>query len=287
METKKSNRYIMQRTKMRCTGMALIFYLLMAITACTTKTHEIPVGDYKKVGDIPPPQGYLRDTAKKESFDQYLQDLELKTDKTVYLYNGQKKVNQDAQYAVLNVDVGNKDLQQCADAVMRLRAEFLYKQKRYSDIHFNFTNGERADYVGYAEGDRPIVLNNQVRWSRTATKDYSYKTFRKYLDMVFTYAGTMSLSAELKKITVDEIQPGDVFIQTGYPFGHAVIVVDVAINKETGHKAFMLAQSYMPAQDIHILKNPEKTNDPWYYSNFGHDLVTPEWIFKSVDLKRF
>jgi hypothetical protein len=287
MKTKKIYPTAMQRTKMRYTGMVLFFYILIAIGACTPKTHEIPDGNYKKVGDIPPPQGYMRDTAKADSFAVYLQGLDFKEDKTVYLYNGQKKANQDAQYAVLKMDVGTKDLQQCADAVIRLRAEFLFKQKRYKEIHFNFTNGERADYVGYAEGDRPIVLNNQVRWSRTATKDYSYKTFRKYLDMVFTYAGTMSLSAELKKITVDEIQPGDVFIQTGYPFGHAVIVIDVAVNKETGKKAFMLAQSYMPAQEIHVLKNPEKTNDPWFYNNFGYDLVTPEWVFKSVDLKRF
>ena len=51
------------------------------------------------------------------------------------------------------------------------------------------------------------------------------------------------------------LQPGDVFIKGGSP-GHAVIVVDVAIYTQTGKKVFLLAQSYMPAQQIHILVNP-------------------------------
>ena len=70
------------------------------------------------------------------------------------LYNGSPKGNQSAHAAVFNVDVGNQDLQQCADAVMRLRAEYLFGKGRYEEIHFNFTNGFNADYVKYAEGNR-------------------------------------------------------------------------------------------------------------------------------------
>ena len=47
------------------------------------------------------------------------------------------------------------------------------------------------------------------------------------------------------------LQPGDVFIKGGSP-GHAVIVVDVAIYPQTGKTVFLLAQSYMLAQQIHI-----------------------------------
>jgi hypothetical protein len=42
-----------------------------------------------------------------------------------------------------------------------------------------------------------------------------------------------------------------------------MIVVDVAVNKE-GKKVFMLAQSYLPAQDIHIVKDPgNEILSPW------------------------
>ncbi len=76
---------------------------------------------------------------------------------------------------------------------------------------------------------------------------------------------------------------GDVFIQGGSP-GHAVIVVDLVVNSTTGEKRFLLAQSYMPAQDIHVLKNPNST-DSWY--SMSEVIETPEWTFRSSDLKRF
>lgn len=49
----------------------------------------------------------------------------------------------------------------------------------------------------------------------------------------------------------------------------------------------MLAQSYMPAQDIHILKNPSRGEIPWYDVDFGSKLVTPEWVFDRGALRRF
>jgi hypothetical protein len=83
------------------------------------------------VHEIPLPQGYERIGVNTNSFGAYLRSLPLKKDKTVYLYNGQKKYNQSAQYAVINISTGNKDLQQCADAVMRLRAEYLKSANPY------------------------------------------------------------------------------------------------------------------------------------------------------------
>jgi len=59
-----------------------------------------------------------------------------KKNKTVYLYDGSVKRNQAAQFAVLDISTGNKDLQQCADAVMRLRARFLFATQQYDHIIF-------------------------------------------------------------------------------------------------------------------------------------------------------
>jgi hypothetical protein len=108
------------------------------------------------------------------------------------------------------------------------------------------------------------------------------------MDNIFMYAGSLSLSKELTAIPVNSIEPGHVFIYGGSP-GHAVIVVDVAINEKTGERIFMLAQSYMPAQEIHILKNPanEDENNPWYSNLFEGSLQTPEWSFEKDQLKKF
>ena len=97
---------------------------------------------------------------------------------------------------------------------------------------FNFTNGFRADYTKWAEGYRIRVKGNQVSWYKSKEKDYSYKTFRAYLDVVFAYAGTLSLVKELTSVPMTSMQIGDVLIKGGTP-GHAVIVVDMAENPAT------------------------------------------------------
>jgi hypothetical protein len=108
------------------------------------------------------------------------------------------------------------------------------------------------------------------------------------MNYVFSYANTGSLKNELKKVNnVSDITAGDVFIHKGRPYGHAVTVVDVAQDKN-GNKIFMIAQSYMPAQEIHVLKNPENNSiSPWYSVDFGEELQTPEWTFTKGDLFRF
>ncbi len=234
------------------------------------------------------PDGYKRIISEKNSFGDYLQNLKLKPEGTlVKNFDGTIKANKDVYVAVVDIDVGNKDLQQCADAVIRLRAEYLYSQNRFDDIHFNFTNGFKAKYSKWREGYRITVKGNNVSWIKKAGESNSYEDFREYLDIVFTYAGTLSLSKELNSIDISEIKIGDVFIKGGSP-GHAVIIVDMAENEKTGEKIFLLAQSYIPAQDIQILKNPMNTDlSPWYSSNIGEILETPEWTFISNQLKRF
>ncbi len=238
---------------------------------------------------IPTPDGYQRINSDFGTFEDWLRHLPLKKGKPpVYLFNGERKQNQKAHFAVINMDVGNRDLQQCADAVIRLRAEYLYSSGKFDSIHFRFTSGDNAEFRKWVKGYRPLIKGNKVKWVRSAREDSSYTSFRKYLNMVFMYAGSYSLSLELHKVKeIKDMKIGDVFIEGGFP-GHAVIVVDMAINRETGKKLFLLAQSYMPAQDMHILKNPMNSGlSPWYELEFGKILYTPEWTFSKDDLKRF
>ena len=238
---------------------------------------------------IPVPDRFNRVDVTEGSFEHWMRCLPLKEGKPpVYLYDGRPKSNQDAHFAVIDIDVGSRDLQQCADAVMRLRAEYLYSIGNYDAIHFNFTGGQTADFTQWVAGYRPLVEGNNVRWVQSDEEDSSYNSFRTYLTRVFAYAGSYSLSREMHRVEdVYEIKIGDVFIQGGFP-GHAVMVADMAVNKATGKKLFLLAQSYMPAQDIHLLKNPENgALDPWYELDFGETLSTPEWTFSKDDLKRF
>lgn len=235
-----------------------------------------------------PPINYTRLKSDKNSFAEFLQNTSLKPHGTlVHYYSGEEKPNKVAA-AVLSYDVGNKDLQQCADAVMRLRAEYLYQTKQFNALHFNFTNGFKAEYSKWRSGYRIAVKGNNVNWVKTTKESTSYQSFREYLNMVFTYAGTASLTKELKQIALSQMQIGDVFIKGGSP-GHAVIVVDMAVNPKTNKKVFMIAQSYMPAQDIHILINTNKpVISPWYdLEETASEIETPEWTFDNNQLKRF
>ena len=241
-----------------------------------------------KISDIPLPNNFER-VESQNDFATYLRALPLDTtDNVVHLYNGQQKANQNVHYAIIKMDVGNRDLQQCADAVMRLKAEQLYQAKQYDEITFMFTNGDWVDFNKYAKGFRPSINGNKITWSKTKPESFSYETFRAYMNLVFSYAGTLSLSKQLEKVDdFNDIAVGDVIIIGGSP-GHAVIVVDVAIEKSTQKKIFMIAQSYMPAQEIHILKNLEnKRLSPWYEIPTGQSIITPEYGFTKDDLMRF
>lgn len=234
------------------------------------------------------PDGYSRIEADENSFQAYLRSLPLKPhDSQVMLYNGNPKANQSAHSAVVYMDVGKYNLQQCADAIMRLRAEYLYSNKKYDRIHFNFTNGFRVDYSKWMAGNRIIVKGNKSYWIQSAKVSNTYNDFKNYMKIIFTYAGSLSLSKELVKADYNDMEIGDILIQGGSP-GHAVIVVDMANNRNSGKKVYLLAQSYMPAQEIHVLKNPENTDSPWYELDMNDKAIqTPEWSFNTVDLKRF
>ena len=109
---------------------------------------------------------------------------------------------------------------------------------------------------------------------------------RQYLNAVFTYAGSASLARELTAIAdPSRVRPGDVFIRGGFP-GHAVLVADVAENT-AGERVFLLVQSYMPAQDIHVLTNPGAPGSAWYPARKNGSLETPEWTFSYTELRRF
>lgn len=233
------------------------------------------------------PKGFKRISTPLNSFENYLQNFKLKpTNSKVHLYNGDLKSNQNVHAAILDISVGKQDLQQCADATMRLRSEFLFQQKRYQDIHFKFTNGFNVAYSKWRQGYRLNIKGNKVSWYKTEKESTSYTSFSKYMRYIFIYAGTLSLDKELKSVAIKNMKIGDVFIQGGSP-GHAIIVVDMAINSEN-ETVFMLAQSYMPAQEIHVLKNyTNKNRSPWYSAKNLTRLSTPEWNFTQDDLKRF
>jgi Domain of unknown function (4846) len=251
------------------------YFLFFILIGCKNKQGQTenkgsspqskPASCYKTIGDIPPPAGFKRITATAASFAEWLRTLSLKKDKKVYLFNGTLKPNQSAQFAVVDISTGKKDLQQCADVVMRLRAEYLFSQKKYSEVIFQDYSGKKYEWRGG---------NNR-------------KAFDSYLENVFGWCGSASLEKQLAGVNdIKNMITGDVFIKGGFP-GHAITVVDMAVN-DKGEKVFMLVQGYQPAQDMHLLVNPADASvSPWYRLTNEEKIITPEWIFYNNQLKRW
>jgi hypothetical protein len=91
---------------------------------------------YKTIGEIPTPPGYKRIIEERNFFGAWLRRINLKHDPGIYLFNGRLRDDQSTHFAVLDMPVGDKDLQQCADAIMRLRAEYFFNQDNIDSIRF-------------------------------------------------------------------------------------------------------------------------------------------------------
>nr|WP_315026509.1 DUF4846 domain-containing protein [uncultured Chryseobacterium sp.] len=236
-----------------------------------------------------PPQNYQWQEAKSDSFGYFIENFNLKPyGAQILKYDGSPISTQHLHEAVLDIDTGNKDLQQCADAVIRLRAEYLYKLKKTDDIKFHFTSGDLLSWNDYKNGTRAFVNGNTVNFRKTTEFDDSYQNFRNYLDLIFNYAGTISLNKETKPVVKNsDLKTGDILITPGSP-GHVVFIAGVCKNKE-GKRLFLLGEGFTPAQSVHLLSNPFNKNiSPWYDLDIHiQETKTARYIFKPTNFRSF
>lgn len=200
------------------------------------------------ISDIEALPGYNRVDSNTE-FANYLRSLPLR-DKSyrVRTYFGQPADSINLYtYRVVDLPILS-NYEQCADVCMHIRADYLFKSRRFFEIHFKDTQ------------------NNTIRFNWGARK----QKFKEYLCELYKVANTESLIGEMQKRKISKIDIGDLFVydyksRPGAKYGHAMMVVDLAINNQTGERMIMLAQGSTPACDIHILANTvEPELSPWF-----------------------
>ncbi len=234
------------------------------------------------------PKGYKRVVYPKHSFQEYLRNYKLKPfGSKIINYDNTEYFWQLGHVGILDIPVPKNGLQQCADALIRVRSEYLWDKNRKNDIGFNFTSGHYCSWQKYAEGYRPKIKGSKVSFHKTAAKNYSKENFYKYLNLIYMYSGTLSLYNELPKISdAKQLKIGDMLIRGGSP-GHIVIICDEAINTK-GEKLYLLFQGNTPAQSVHLVKNLEDASiSPWY--KLEKDAVIPvsNYTFESSKFVRF
>jgi hypothetical protein len=198
-------------------------------------------------------------------------------------YKGNLISFQQKHAAIIDYDVGNRDLQQCADALMRLRAEYLFAQKRYSEIHFHFTSGHDYSFMDYCNGKMPTPNGNKIHFVKSSPSAINHQNLRRYLDIVYAYASTISLAKELHN--TDRFTIGTVVITPGSP-GHCCIITNEATTP-AGDTLYKLVEGYTPAQSIYVLQNLAEPKLRYWYHLSNGAIRTASYSFKTYQLKTF
>ena len=232
-------------------------------------------------------KGYNRVVYTKGSFEDYLRNYKLKTfGSKIINYDNTKYFWQGGYIGILEIPVPKNGLQQCADALIRIRSEYLWDSNRKDEIGFKFTSGHYCSWTNYAEGFRPNINGNKVEFHKTASKNHTKENFYNYLNLIYMYSGTLSLYNELKSIDAKDLKIGDMLIKGGSP-GHIVMIADDVIN-ENGEKLFLLFQGNTPAQSVHLVKNLENSViSPWYQLEDDAVIPVSNYTFSSAKFVRF
>jgi hypothetical protein len=192
-----------------------------------------------------------------------------------------------AAAAVVDLDVGKRDLQQCMDTLIRLRGEYLWWQRQAHRASFRYAGGRYFGYADWARGIRPVKKGPRIVFEKTARAWSSRQSFEKYLVFMFAMTGTAHNVAE-PQVPFARLEAGHFFVQPPPgpgALGHAVVILDVARNA-SGEVRALLGEGYTPAQDMHVLRAPG--GGAWYRLVPGRGVKTPLWPeFSWAELRRF
>lgn len=247
----------------------MIVLALAVVVAAEPLIDRFPAGD-----------GYARVDVVEGSFGDSLRHLPLlPKDAHVVAYDG-AVIDPPWARAVVDLDVGTRDLQQCADSAIRLWAEHRFATRGADDdIVVHATSGDPLPWSRYRAGDRPTVKNNRIVWQpKKAAPSSTHATFRRYLDDVFLWAGSRSLERDTVAV-VGDLAPGDLLVVGGSP-GHVLVVLDVA-EKAGAPPRLLIGQGFMPAQSFHVLG--------WFDVAADGSVVVPSWPapFPAAARRRF
>ncbi len=258
----------------------MLLLTLLSCTADATTPQARPMatpaaptpGPQTILDAFPPPPGTTR-VAPPDAWGAWIQTMALRDiSEPLRAYDGRRLHGHDAW--VIDLPMVSGDLQQCADALLRVRGE--WQRSVGAPVSFYATSGDPIPWARYAGGERPYADGNRIRWR--AGGDGSWEG---YLTRVFDWAGTISLKAYETEPVSRGPQPGDILVRGGSP-GHAVLLMDVAVD---GDRTYILfAESYMPAQDFHIERGPV---DGWWRWDPDHEMDLRTWVFSAADLRRW
>ena len=201
-------------------------------------------------------RGFTQFAAEPESWCEWLRLLPLAAPGTpVKNYRGEIVVPGDDEHlaAVVAIDIGNRDIQQSADVILRLFAEWRWFVGDLLMLYLSDTKLE-LPLEKWRAGERLVFAGKQQKWvaQEPPQSKLDHAAFRAYLDSVFSSSDFRALIAESVAITPESLAPGAFFLHEGHP-SEVVVVLDVATSR-SGERAMILMRARNPAESIHVLR---------------------------------
>jgi hypothetical protein len=192
------------------------------------------------LSDVPPtiqntisvPSGYQRMVYTSGSFSNWLQNLPLKKDNIIINYRGNNVESGFCHpFGVINMSLMfNSDLEQCADFAIRFWAEYHKETGKLDNLFLFDYSGKKKNYKN------------------------SDQTYTAFLKTAFANTNSHSLKKGCTPVVVDELMPGDLFVQNERGgVGHVSVIMDICEARD-GARLFLVGYSFMPAQEFHIEK---------------------------------
>ncbi|TGK39805.1 DUF4846 domain-containing protein [Leptospira andrefontaineae] len=195
----------------------------------------------KSIRDIATPKGCVREEYPKGSYQEWLRDLDLKPDPRIFSYSGTeiKRELYNVHSVIAKPLLFENDLEQCADWGMRFWADYHRDSKNLSRLYLYNYSGKK-------------------RYYSSSGKDYL-----SFLKVSFDETNSWSVKKGAKTISEDKLVPGDMILQNeNGGVGHLSVLMD-SCSFADGKRLFLIGYSFMPAQEFHIERNPNR-KDGWY-----------------------
>ncbi len=212
---------------------------------------------------IPTPPGFKRIPVNRGTYARWLRGLPLYPSNTaVRDYQGRIRVqvSDTTLAAIVYYDIQGKKLEQCMDIIQRLWAEYLWSNTRANELSFIMPGGQSLAWNKWAAGFRPTFNGVNISLHLTARADSSKEAFEDYLWLIFYHSFTQTAYVGYPSIRFEDLKIGDFIVKKGRR-GHAVLVVDLAIN-DNNELMGLIGHGDTPARNFYIINYRE--NQPWF-----------------------
>jgi hypothetical protein len=219
-----------------------------------------------------PPFGYTKVETPASSFGEWLRFLPLyPVDRAVLDYEGNVIKMASQVIRVIQLDNPSHGMQQCADTVIRLWAEYLKSRDQLDQLELHTQNGQSSSWRRWAAGYRPVLKGNSFHWIKkeSPTSNQTRELhFKEYITWLMQWTGTLALARDLSRVTQSELDIGHMFVhpnRSGNNIGHISIIVDKAVQEGNSVPIYLIAWGFIPAQDFHIIQPPRNLpHYPWF-----------------------